>query len=189
MLSYGTWLGVIFGDSFPAVIRVAAGNSHDTRNLEKFQPQTKSTKCRKPCPPHDDTYQSFRWMERLFKKRAIGELHTSSRWTADPLGRLQAQITIINQQNSPLLRQFIHLYIRRGERIVESSQPIMLPPKCALCSFLTSYPNWFWGDGIYEQDRRIIILSKLAGWLCFERTSTYLWYTRLWSPTRDDFHL
>lgn len=59
--------------------------------------------------------------------------------------------------------QSIHLYKRRGERIVDSSQPIMLPPKCALCSFLTSYPNWFWGDGIYEQDRRIIILYKLAG--------------------------
>lgn len=145
MPSYGAWLGVIFGGIFPAVIRVAARNSQDTRNPEKFLPQTKSTKWRKPCPvyraivqqlklpkqksrelqiPYDNTYQSFRRMERRFKMRAISELHSSSRSTTDPLGRLQAQTTIINQRNSALLRQFINLYIKREDRIVENSQPI-----------------------------------------------------------------
>lgn len=145
MPSYGTWLGVIFGGICPAVIRVAAGKSRDTRNPEKFLPQTKSTKWRKPCPvyraivrqlkppkkksrelqiPHDNTYQLFRRMERLFKMRAISELHSSSGSTTDPLGRLQVQTTIINQRNSALLRQFIILYIKREDRIVENLQPI-----------------------------------------------------------------
>lgn len=137
--------GWSLGGNFPAVISVAAGKSYDTRNPENFLRQTKSTKWRNPVQsivpssgswnlqkkksrelqiPHDNTNQSFRRTERLFKKHAISELHSSCRRTTNPLGRLQAQILIINQRNSALLRQFIMLYIRKEDRIVGNSQPI-----------------------------------------------------------------